>query len=196
MDPKALEQWLQTARPSPVSDKEKALILSFLPPEGEVTDLNIADRTKLAGLEPVLQAANRDSVYVVKVVDAAQAGVGLYERTVVLITKAALDLLNRDELQALAAHEIGHEYVWQDYERAIQRRDGSRIKELELVCDAIAIGTLYKLGVDWSRLISGIDKIARFNRNRLGTALNEADYPTVAERRALARTLGAWLSHK
>jgi Zn-dependent protease with chaperone function len=108
-DPETFEQWLLTARPAPVSDTQKALILASLPPESEVTDLNLADPTKLAGLEPVLQAANRDSVYVVKVVDAAQAGVGLYERTVLLITKAALDLLNRDELQALAAHEIGHE---------------------------------------------------------------------------------------
>ena len=179
-----------------MSDAEKARILASLPSEGDVTDLNVADRTKLSGLGRVFQAADRDSVYVVKVVDVPQAGVGLYGRAVVLISKAALDVLNADELQAFAAHEIGHEYVWDEYERAIQRGDRSRLKELELLCDAIAIVTLHELGIDSSRLIAGIEKIGRFNRNRLGIAMNERNYPTVSERRTFARRMGAWLSRK
>jgi hypothetical protein len=194
MDPETFAEWLHAARPRPVAAAEKAQILASLPLEGEVTDLDVVDRTKLAALGRVLQATDRDSVYVVKVVDVPQAGVGLYARAVVLITKPTLDLVNADELQALAAHEIGHEYVWDDYERAKQRRDGTRIKELELMCDAIAIATLRELGIDSSRLIGGLEKIGRFNRDRLGTALNERDYPTVAERRTFARSIRAWLS--
>ena len=54
------------------------------------------------------------------------------------------------------------------------------------MCDAIAIVTLHGLGMDVSRLMTGVQKISRFNRERFGTANNEKDYPTVAERRAFA----------
>jgi hypothetical protein len=194
MTPRAFAQWLNTARPTPVSAEEKARILASLPPEGEVTDLKVADLTKLSGLSRVLHAMNRDSVYVVKVIDVPQAGVGLHARAVVLISEPALGLLSTDELQAVAAHEIGHEYVWDEYARAVGLGDRNRIKELELMCDAIAIVTLNGLGVDSSRLISALEKISRFNHDRLGTALNEQNYPTVAERRAFARSVRTWLT--
>ena len=103
-------------------------------------------------------------------------------------------MLSSPEVEALAAHEIGHEYVWAEYERAIRLGDRDRTKELELMCDAIAIATLHRLGLDPSRLMSGLEKISRFNRDRFGTALNEGNYPTLAERRAFARKVRDWLS--
>ena len=72
--------------------------------------------------------------------------------------------------------------------------DRSRLKDLELVCDAIAIVTLHGLGMDVSRLMTGVQKISRFNRERFGTATNEKDYPTVAERRAFAGAVATWTS--
>ncbi len=194
MDPRAFEQWLHAARPTPVSAEEKARTLASLPPEGEVTDLKVVDLTKLAGLRRVFHAMDRDSEYVVKVIDVPQAGAGLHARAVVLISETALRLLTTDELQAVAAHEIGHEYVWDEYTRAVGLGDRNRIKELELICDAIAIVTLNALGVDSSRLTSALEKISRFNHDRLGTALNEQDYPTVAERRAFARRVCTWVT--
>ncbi len=62
------------------------------------------------------------------------------------------------------------------------------------MCDAIAIVTLHGLGLDVSRLMTGVQKISRFNRQRFGTAHNEKDYPTVAERRAFAGAVVAWTS--
>ena len=59
------------------------------------------------------------------------------------------------------------------------------------MCDGIAIVTLHGLGMDMSRLMSGVQKISRFNRERFGTADNERDYPTLAERRAFARAMSA-----
>jgi hypothetical protein len=41
---------------------------------------------KLAGLAPLLQAAQRESVYAIKVIDVPQAFVGLHARTVILIS--------------------------------------------------------------------------------------------------------------
>ncbi len=194
MDPGAFALSLQTARPMPVSAQDKARVLSLLPEEGEVTTLNAAARQKLAALDDMLRRTGRERVYDIKVITVPQAAVGLHARAVLLISEAALTLVDADELQALLAHEIGHEYVWAARERAFQLADRNGLKDLELVCDAIAIVTLYELGMDVSRLMTGIEKISRFNRERLGTARNERDYPTVGERRAFAVAVATWTS--
>lgn len=163
-DPRALARFLETARPLPVSATDKARVLSTLPLEGEVTDFSASARQKLATLTKVLRATGRESVYEIKVIDVPQAAVGLHGRAVILISEPALTLLDADQLQALVAHEIGHEYVWTERERAFQLADRSRLKDLELMCDGIAIVTLHGLGMDVSRLMAGVQKISRFNR--------------------------------
>jgi hypothetical protein len=192
-DPAAAIQALETGRPTPVSAEQKARILRSLPSEGEVTSLDGEALHKLAAVRQVLRAAGRDSVYEMKVIDARQASLGLHERAVLLISEAALNLLGADELQAVAAHEIGHEYVWMDYERASTLGDRKRLKELELVCDGIAILTLHQLGMDTSRLATALEKLSRYNREKLGTALNESSYPTLGERRTFARAATEWV---
>jgi hypothetical protein len=191
-DPAVVARLLETARPTPVSAEQKAHILRSLPSEGEVTNVNGPALLKLAAVRQVLRAAERDAVYEIKVIDVPQASIGLHARAVLLISEAALALLRADELQAVTAHEVGHEYVWLDYERASTLGDRNRLKELELVCDGIAIVTLHRLGMKAARLMSGIEKISRFNHERLGTALNESSYPTLVQRRTFARAATAW----
>jgi hypothetical protein len=190
-EPGAFARLLETARPMPVSSDDKARILSSLPETGEITNLNAQALHKLAALSRVLRAT--DSVYAIKVIAVPQAAIGLHGRTVLLISETALTLLGADELQAMVAHEIGHEYVWLEYERAFGLADRNRLKELELVCDGIAIATLHGLGMDPSRLMAGVEKISRFNRERFGTAINESSHPTLGQRRAFARALTAVL---
>jgi hypothetical protein len=192
IDPDAFAEWLQTGRPVPVTVEEMSRIVGSLPPSGEVRNLNAAQQKKLAAVKELLQSSGRDT-YVVKVVDVPQAAIGLHARAIVLISEPALGLLTADELQALAAHEIGHEYVWDQYARAVRLEDHTRVKELELLCDAIAVVILDRAGMDSSRVMSALEKIGRFNRDRFGAAVNERNYPTVAERRAFARRVRAWL---
>ena len=142
----------------------------------------------------LLRTTGYESVYQIKVIDIPQAGMALHARAVIFVSEAALTLLDADELQASLAHEMGHGYVWTERERAFQLGDHKRLKDLELVCDAIAIVTLHGLGMDVSRLMSGVQKISRLNRKRFGTANNEKDYPTVAERKAFAAAVVAWTS--
>ena len=120
-----------------------------------------------------------------------QAGVAFYARAVILISEATLPLVDAEELQALVAHEVGHEYVWTERERAFKAGDRGRLKDLELMCDGIAIVMLHGLGMDVSRLMSGVEKISRYNRDRLGMATNEGNYPTLAERRVFAQSMTA-----
>jgi hypothetical protein len=193
-DPRAFAQWLQTNRPKPVSADQKARILKVLPSQGELKRLDRSSSQKLASLPPLLRATGRDSAYEIKVVDVPQARITLYERTILTIAANALTQLKADELQALVAHEIGHEYVWVDHARASARNDRRRLKDLELLCDAIAIVTLHGLNLDPSRLVTGLEKITRYNWNFFEAEVERRSYPSLSERRKFAREVTAWLS--
>jgi hypothetical protein len=95
----------QSARPAP------------LPEKGEVTRLNAAALRKLAALVELLRAAERDSLYEIKVIDVPQARSDCMGE----LSCSSRKQRSRwsDELQALVAHEIGYEYVWTP---SLQRR--------------------------------------------------------------------------
>ena len=192
MDPAAFARLLETARPTPLPTDARTVILASLPTQGEVTRLNAPALQKLNAVREILRTAGRDTLFEVRVIDVKQATIGLHARMVLLVTKPAVDLLRAEELQALVAHEMGHEYVWVDYEAASVLGDHERAKELELICDAIAIVILQQLGIDTSWLVAGLEKVARFNRERLGVALNENAYPTLSRRREYARAVDEW----
>jgi ferric-dicitrate binding protein FerR (iron transport regulator) len=117
--------------------------------------------------------------------------VAIHARTVILISRPALELLSPAELRALVAHESGHEYVWEEHARATARREKRRLRDLELVCDVIAVMTLRAIGEAPTSLVTAIEKITLFNRVRLGHADNEDSYPAVAQRRSVALSLGS-----
>jgi hypothetical protein len=191
--PRVFAVWLDTHRPPALSPDQKARILEALPPDGEITNLDDVGRQKLAALKQFLQATGRESVYEVKVIDVAYAGVVVFARSVILISKSAFILLDTEELQVVAAHEIGHEYFSVHYERAFSSREPRRMKDLELLCDAIAIVTVHRLGMNPARLLSAIEKITRHNQKLLQVRIDETNYPTIAERRSFARKVEAWL---
>lgn len=185
---------LASVRPVPVTLAERERVLATLPAEGEVTGLNAGQRRKLAAVRHVLEPHGREAVYVVKVIDVPQAFVGLHGRAVVLVSRPALDLLGPEELQALVAHEIGHEYFWSEYFRARRDDDRSGLKRLELLCDGFAIVTLRRAGTDPAYLSSALERVVRYNRDRFGALRNEDHYPAIGERRTFARRLVAWLT--
>jgi hypothetical protein len=193
-DPRAFAQWLESNRPKPVPADRKARILSTLPPKGELRRLDRSSSRKLASLTPLLRATGRDSAYEIKVIDVRQVRIGIYERTVVLIPQTTLKLLEAEELRALVAHEIGHEYVWVDRALASARNDHRRLKDFELLCDAIAIVTLHGLNLDPSRLVTGLERIDRYNWHFFEAEVERRSYPSLSERRRFAREVMAWVS--
>ena len=112
----------------------------------------------------------------------------------ILISETALNFLDTEELQGLVAHEIGHEYVWASYQIAKERNNHRQLQELELYCDGMALLTLARLGLNPSRLGSGLEKIERFNRESFGAATDQENYPLPAERKKFAQALIAWLN--
>jgi hypothetical protein len=189
MDPLALARLLDERRPAPVTPAVRAHVLAGLPKQGEVQDLDDGERRKLAALAPVLEAAQRGSVYAIKVIDVPHAFVGLHARTVLLISRPALGLMSKDELQALVAHETGHEYVYDEYERATAQGSSGRLQDLELVCDIIAVMTLHAIGQDARSLPAAIDKLLRFDRFHFGSEMDDPDYPSPLLRRSVVLTL-------
>ena len=183
----------ESARPAPVSDAERGRILATLPTEGNVRELDAAQQEKLADVRSVLQPHRREGVYIIRVIQVAPAAVALHARAVVLISEPALDLLDADELQALVAHEVGHEYFWGEYFLARRDNRQSFLRRLELLCDGFAVITLERVGVNPERLISALDKISRYNRDRFGVAVTETNYPALGERRRFVERLVEWL---
>jgi hypothetical protein len=193
-DPRVFAEWLETTRPRPVSAEDQARTLRTLPANGEVTNLNDAARRKLAALDQLLRASGHGADYEIKVIDIPQARIGLFKRSVVLISENALALTDGEDLQALMAHELAHEYIWAEHQRATERGDHTRLKQLELMCDAIAIVILHGLGLDPSRLMTSVEKIMRYNQKFRRGMIDERGYPTLSERRAFARAVTAWIA--
>jgi hypothetical protein len=179
----------EACRPEPISIVDKAAVLRSLPVDGAVTHFGAGEQRKLQALDPVLRAHSRERVYELRIIAIPQAWTGLHGRAVLLISLPALELLSSEELQALVAHEIGHEYVWEQYASAKTRKDAKRVRELELVCDAIAIVTLIRLDVPPERLESATEKVFSYNRERFGEALNAGNYPSLQARRQLIKKM-------
>lgn len=180
---------LEVIRPRRISPEDRARALASLPPEGELHP-DAGEAAKLVSVVSVLRYHGREHVYETKLIDVPQAAVALHARAVLLISRNALGLLSEGELQAVAAHEVGHEFFWQEYERARQRPDAQALQELELKCDGIAALTLMALGLDPASLPSAVKKMIRFNE-RLGALRNADWHPSVSERKRFVRDLVA-----
>jgi hypothetical protein len=163
------DAYLRQIRPRKVDFALRAQVIAALPPEGEIRPSK-SERAKLAKIDAILRYHERDSDIDIKLIRVDQAFVGLHARTVLLVSQNALDLLSAEELDAVAGHEIGHEYFWTEYGEANRRGEHSRLRELELRCDGIAILTLAGLGRDPSALASGLTKLLRFNERISATA--------------------------
>ena len=117
-----------------------------------------------------------------------QAFVGLHARSILLISRRAMRLVSAEELQALVAHEMGHDYFWSDYQQARERRDLLALREVELKCDGIAGLTLVALGLAPTALMSAERKVRRFNET-IDAVANADAYPSSSERERFIRAV-------
>ena len=171
---------LRTIRPPQLPLAARAAIIRGLPADGELNPAP-AEKRKLAGIDTVLAFHDRAGAMEVKLIDVVQAAIGLHARCVILVSRRALDLLSQAELQALAAHEIGHDYFWEEYENAATSSDLRVIRELELRSDGIALLTMREMRINPEVLSGAVEKMDRFN-SRFGVPLNAARYMPLSDR--------------
>ena len=193
-DPNTFWLTLVRSRPPAVTAEFKGYVIHTLPEKGEVKKLKESQRRKLESVKEMLRLHERESVYEIKVIGTPHAFVGLHARCVLLITEAALNLFSTEELQASVAHEIGHEYVWPEYESARQRKDYPRLQQLEMFCDAVSIATLHRAGVNPSGVVSAFTKLLRLEHGRFGPGIHESYYPPPDDRKKFDEAVMKWVA--
>jgi len=174
----SFDSYLKNIRPGRLSPELKARVLAMLRKEDLVSP-SAEGRDKLVALKPVLEYHDRSLVIDPKVIRVGQAVVMLLAGAAVLISQEALDMLTAEELQAVVAHELGHEYFWNEYEQARQNKHNDKLQELELRCDGLAVITMSRLGLDPSHFISAISKLTKSHKGKL---INGEFYASLDER--------------
>jgi hypothetical protein len=156
------DEFLHRLRPKKLPPELKEQVLKILP-QRDVVSASRGQEAKLRALEPILEYHDRGSTIDVKIVRAPLAGTAFLAGAAILITAPALEILSAEELQATAAHELGHEYFWDEFERARQQDNYSRLQELELRCDGIAVITLIELGLNPEKVLTSFEKFNAYN---------------------------------
>jgi len=188
------EALVRRLRPAPLSPELKAAVVASLPSEGELQATD-AERAKIATLDAVFEIYDRKNAIAIKVIDVGHAFVGLHARTVLLLSRDALSLVDADELQALAAHELAHELFWDEYQAARAERAAGRIQELELRCDGVALSALRGRGHGADTLTRAVSKMTRYNE-RLGATATAGAYVSLKERTRFIKDVTALFDGK
>jgi len=80
-------RFLGRLRPAPLSPALRAQVLTSLPADGELSPTR-TEGAQLAALEPIFRLHDRSGMIAIKVIDVGHAFVGLYARTVLLLSPA------------------------------------------------------------------------------------------------------------
>jgi len=159
-----LGDYLRSIRPAGISAEQRARLVTMIRKE-DIVSPSAQRQSKLDALRPVLEYHERSAVEV-KILRLGLAWAGMLEGAAVVVSEEAVDILTAEELQAVVAHELGHEYFAAEYEAARKDKQYDIVKEVELRCDALAIITMKSLGLNPSSLLSGVSKLTKFNEGR------------------------------
>jgi Zn-dependent protease with chaperone function len=176
---RSFDDYLKHVRLPKVSEAHKADVLTRIA-KGEEVTVSGRMKDKLASLDPILKYHERNSVVEIRVIGVKELFVGFQGRAVLLISEPALNLLPAPELQAVVAHELGHEYFWSELMEARRQKKRKVIREIELRCDGIAMIALSRLGLDPAKLVSAIGRMRTFNARSVST--DPLYHPTNDER--------------
>ncbi len=181
------DDYLKSIRPAVVSADSKARALAMVRKE-DVIEPSAKSQAKLDALHPVLEYLERDTGIEVQILRLRLAWAGFLGGAAVLVSEEAIDLLTAEELQAVVAHELAHEYFSGEYEAARANNQYDMVKEIELRCDAVSIITMKGLRLDSGALLSGVAKLTKFNERR-GFSNNPDLVPSVQERTNFSRAI-------
>jgi hypothetical protein len=181
-----LKDYLKSIRPAGVSADRRARLVASIKKE-DIISPSAQRQAKLDALRPILAYHDRAGIEV-KILRLGLAWAGFLEGSAVVVSEEAVDLLTAEELQAVVAHELGHEYFSAEYEPARSSKQYDKVKEVELRCDAVAIITMKSLGLNPNSLLSGVSKLTQFNEV-LGVRNNANLVTSLDERRRFCQEM-------
>lgn len=178
----SVDAFLAGLRPAPLGPTDRATVLGGLPKKGALLP-SPGELEKIAAAAGLLKYSAREGAVSFLVIDLDHAFVGLYQRSAILASRQLLNIVNKGEFVALVAHELGHDYDWEDYFSAMQTHSHVRMQHLELRADAIGVLTLLRIGGDPEDLVSAVRKVTNYNVRR-NAVDNAGDYVPLTERAA------------
>lgn len=188
LSPDAVRECLKQRRkpaylPGPVLVK-KIIESQYLP----IADGRRIDRLK-ANLQPVLDYHERSRMPVY-VLWSEQPKSYLVERAVLIITTRMMVIASDEEIRGIVAHELAHEYVWEERSRAQEARNGELMREYELFCDAVGAFTLKEIGADPASYMRILERLTHIGITTGSATRHESDtHPSLYARKKLNKFL-------
>jgi hypothetical protein len=177
---------LAAMRPEAVSQTDKSLLMRELPlvnAHNRVEDGRQLVRL-YARVETTLELYQRHGILDLVIFRDSRPIVYCKPGVVLVISTEVLKIVGSDDaaLIGLVAHELAHEYVAMQMLSALRSGDLSRIRELELFCDAVATVVLLNLGLDPAHYARVLRRIA--THSQAAAALNDGSdsHPAIAAR--------------
>ncbi len=120
------------------------------------------DRLK-AALQPALDYHGRGQmpIYVLR---SEQPQAHIVACAVIIITTRLLTRATDEEIRGIIAHELAHEYVWDERILAGKAKNEALMREIELFCDAVAAFTLKEIGDDPASYSRILERMAITNK--------------------------------
>ncbi|HEY0173688.1 MAG TPA: M48 family metalloprotease [Pyrinomonadaceae bacterium] len=126
------------------------------------------------------------STLVVSVLHTPQVVHGIGRGSVLLVSTGLLQVVSDEELLALSAHEIGHQYFRREFARAEDAGDKRALRLIEFKCDAIAALSLLVLNAEPDALARGLDWV----KGPAYSAVSGDTHPDLKLRKQLIARLG------
>jgi hypothetical protein len=143
----AVRQRLNELRP-PAYEPGQVLLNVIIKRQGlTVISGERVERLK-ASLQPVLAYHTRDGNLPIYVMRSDEPKAMLVDRAALIITTKLMTITSEAELRGIVAHELAHEYLWEERRQASIEKDDTSLREIELFCDAVAAITLKEIGGD------------------------------------------------
>ena len=159
----------------------------------EVQNLPVANSQRVdqlkAALQPVLDYHGRSQmpIYVLR---SEQPKAYLVERAAIIITTRMMLIANDEEMRGIIAHELAHEYVWDERVKAMKEKDGKLMRECELFCDAVAAFTLKEIGDNPASYARVLGRLIMIGSVAGSTSRHESDtHPSLDTRQKLNKFL-------
>jgi Zn-dependent protease with chaperone function len=147
LSPKAARRRLNEMRPPAYQPGQFLLNEIIKRQELTVISSERVERLK-AALQPVLAYHDRDGKLPIYVLRSEQPKAFVACRAALIITTKLMLITSEAEIRGIVAHELAHEYLWEERDRAFEEKDESLLREIELFCDAVAAITLKEIGDD------------------------------------------------